>query len=136
MVKTYGQLYREVARMIEPVEGPMAANTARELLAHLTGKPQAALMAMSTLYVSDTTAEAYVALAQRILDQEPLAYILGEWDFYGLRLTVTPDVLIPRDDTMAVVDLAMEEPLPASPRSGSLAKTPPFSRWTRKISNA
>ena len=116
MVKTYGQLYREVARMIEPVEGPMAANTARELLAHLTGKPQAALMAMSTLYVSDTTAEAYVALAQRILDQEPLAYILGEWDFYGLRLTVTPDVLIPRDDTMAVVDLAMEEPLPASPR--------------------
>ena len=116
MVKTYGQLYREVARMIEPVEGPMAANTARELLAHVTGKPQAALMAMSTLYVSDATEEAYTALARRILNQEPLAYILGEWDFYGLRLTVTPDVLIPRDDTMAVVDLALEEPLPANPR--------------------
>ena len=39
---------------------------------------------------------------------EPLAYILGQWSFYGLPLTVTPEVLIPRDDTIAVTDLAIE----------------------------
>ena len=42
---------------------------------------------------------------------EPLAYILGEWDFAGMTLTITPDVLIPRDDTMAVTELAMKRAL-------------------------
>ena len=37
-----------------------------------------------------------------------MPYILGEWDFYGMTLTVTPDVLIPRDDTMAVTELAIK----------------------------
>ncbi len=36
-----------------------------------------------------------------MLAHEPLPYILGQWDFYGISLEVTPDVLIPRDDTMA-----------------------------------
>ena len=116
MVTTYGALYRQVTRAIAPVEGPMAANTARELLAYVTGKPQAALMAMQSLPVPEETAAAYEAAAARILAGEPLAYILGQWDFYGLRLTVTPDVLIPRDDTMAVVELALEEPLPPDPQ--------------------
>ena len=44
----------------------------------------------------------------RMLAHEPLPYILGQWDFYGISLEVTPDVLIPRDDTMAVTDLALE----------------------------
>jgi len=43
---------------------------------------------------------------------------MGKWSFYGLDLTVTPDVLIPRDDTMAVVELALsrKECMPANPR--------------------
>jgi len=56
------------------------------------------------------------AVADEILDEllgrrlsgEPLAYIIGEWDFYGLTLTVTPDVLIPRADTETVVEHALE----------------------------
>lgn len=40
-----------------------------------------------------------------------MPYILGEWDFYGMTLTVTPDVLIPRDDTMAVTELAIKKAL-------------------------
>ena len=43
-----------------------------------------------------------------MLAHEPLPYILGQWDFYGISLEVTPDVLIPRDDTMAVTDLALD----------------------------
>ena len=38
----------------------------------------------------------------------PLAYALGEWDFYNITLKVTPDVLIPRPDTEHLVDIALE----------------------------
>ena len=75
-------------------------------------------MAMQGLFAPEEVAERYLELAERMLAGEPLAYILGQWSFYGLNLTVNPDVLIPRDDTMAVVDLVLErrERLPATPR--------------------
>ena len=38
----------------------------------------------------------------------PVAYLLGDWDFHGLTLAVTPDVLIPRPETEGLVDLAIE----------------------------
>ena len=116
MVKTYGELYRRVRNLLEKEEGAQAAFTARELLSYLTGHSHAALIAMQTLLVPEETERQYMALAQRVLDGEPLAYIIGSWDFYGLTLTVTPDVLIPRDDTMAVVDLVLEQRLPEAPR--------------------
>ena len=47
----------------------------------------------------------------RLLKGEPLAYVLEEWDFYGMRLHVTKDVLIPRDDTCAVTALAIKQAL-------------------------
>ena len=40
-----------------------------------------------------------------------MPYILGQWDFYDMTLTVTPDVLIPRDDTMVVTELAVKKAL-------------------------
>ncbi len=43
--------------------------------------------------------EALDALLERRMRGEPLAYIVGEWDFYGLTLEITPDVLVPRPDT-------------------------------------
>jgi len=116
MVKTYGELYRRVRNLLEREEDPQAAFTARELLSYLTGRPHAALIAMQTLLVPEETERQYMALAQRVLDGEPLAYIVGSWDFYGMTLTVTPDVLIPRDDTMAVVELALQQELPETSR--------------------
>lgn len=118
MVRTYGDLYRHVKYILQDEEGPQAGNTARELLSFVTGYSPAALMGMQTIYASEETAKQYLALAGRILAGEPLAYILGRWSFYGLDLTVTQDVLIPRDDTMAVVDLALEQrkQMPAAPR--------------------
>ena len=38
-----------------------------------------------------------------------MPYILGQWDFYGMTLIVTPDVLIPRDDTVVVTELAIKK---------------------------
>ncbi len=115
---TYGDLYRRVRNALEPEEGDRAAYAARELLSHVTGHSPAALMGMQSIYAAEETAKRYMELAGRVLAGEPLAYILGRWSFYGLDLTVTPDVLIPRDDTMAVVDLALEtrDAMPANPR--------------------
>ncbi len=118
MVKTYGDLYRQVRLELEPTEGHQAGVTARELLALASGYEPAALMGMQSIYASDQVIDTFMALTKRVMAGEPLAYILGKWSFYGLELTVTPDVLIPRDDTMAVVDLALEQKgsLPSKPR--------------------
>ncbi len=90
---------------------------ARELLGFASGKSAAALMADRELYASEQTAERMEQYTARALQGEPLAYILGKWSFYGLELTVTPDVLIPRDDTMAVTELAIESSVRWSRRS-------------------
>jgi len=118
MVKTYGEAYRQVKQLLQDEEGERAAVTARELLSFVSGFGAAELMAMQGTPISEQIATNYLAAAGRILAGEPLPYILGTWSFYGLDLTVTPDVLIPRDDTMAVVDLAYElrRAMPAGPR--------------------
>ncbi|MBN8744995.1 MAG: peptide chain release factor N(5)-glutamine methyltransferase [Thiomonas arsenitoxydans] len=56
------------------------------------------------------------ALATRLLGGEPLAYVLGEREFFGLSFEVTPDVLIPRPDTELLVELALRhlDALPAT----------------------
>lgn len=118
MVKTYGELYRYVKHLLREEEGDRAAFTARELLCFVTGYEPAAIMGMQSIYAAQETAQKYLDLANRVLEGEPLAYILGRWSFYGLDLTVVPGVLIPRDDTMAVVELALEQKddLPQNPR--------------------
>ena len=108
MVKKYGELYLEARRALRAAEGENASFIARELLSFASGKSAAAVMADRELYASEETANAMQAYTARVAQGEPLAYILGRWSFYGLELTVTPDVLIPRDDTMAVTDLAIE----------------------------
>ncbi|MBI2286169.1 MAG: peptide chain release factor N(5)-glutamine methyltransferase [Nitrosomonadales bacterium] len=63
----------------------------------------------------------YAALLERRLRGEPLAYILGEREFFGLNFKVTPATLIPRPDTELLVELALQripKPLPASPCQG------------------
>ena len=108
MVKKYGELYLGARKTLLPVEGENAAVYARELLSLASGKSVAALLADRELYASEAIEEKLNGYLARILAGEPLAYILGEWSFYGLPFIVTPDVLIPRDDTMAVTDLAIE----------------------------
>ncbi len=108
MVSTYGQLYRTLRDQLAPTDGPNAPFVTRELLAHAAEVSPAQLMAMQNIYVSDSVAQQAQELTDRYLKEEPLAYLIGKWDFCGLTLTVTPDVLIPRDDTMAVVELAAQ----------------------------
>lgn len=108
MVKKYGQLLRETRSRLRPAEGELAAQSARELLAMAAGKQPAALLADLELYASEPVEARLAELTERYLAGCPLAYLAGTWDFCGLTLTVTPDVLIPRDDTLAVTELAIE----------------------------
>jgi len=55
----------------------------------------------------------FEVLLKRRLSGEPVAYILGRREFYGLEFTVTPDTLVPRPDTETLVEAALEK-IPAS----------------------
>lgn len=112
MVKQYGELYLDTRRALLATEDAQQAGfMARSLMCHVSGKSQEAILADRELYASEKVVEAVEAGLQRLLDGEPLAYVLGEWEFYGLPLCVTPDVLIPRDDTCAVTELAIRQGL-------------------------
>ncbi len=81
MVKQYGQLLRETRARLRPMEGELAAQTARELLAMASGKSVAALLADQELYASEAIEARLGDLTARYLAGCPLAYLLGQWDF-------------------------------------------------------
>lgn len=89
----------------------MAGMLARQLVCHVSGKTQQEILRDRDLYASEAIGEELDALVARALEGEPLAYILGEWEFYGLKLYVDKNVLIPRDDTCAVAALAIQKGL-------------------------
>lgn len=60
MVRTYGELYRQVRHALEEEEGENAAFAARELLHYVTGRDQATLMAMQGLFAPEEVAERYL----------------------------------------------------------------------------
>ena len=112
MVKQYGQLYVDTRRaLLETEDAQDAGVLARMLICQASGKNQAEFLADQDLYASEKVVDEVQANLKRLLKDEPIAYILGQWEFYGLPLHVTPDVLIPRDDTCAVADLAIRQAL-------------------------
>jgi release factor glutamine methyltransferase len=84
-----------------------AALEARLLLRHALGAGTADLYLRSGERLAEAALAAYDALLLRRAGREPLAYILGTAEFYGLELRVTPDVLIPRPETELIVDAAL-----------------------------
>ena len=109
MVKTYSELYHDVRNELLETEGQDASQVAREIVCAASGLPAADIISGRSLYADDQTIRRIREYVTRKKTGEPLAYILGEWDFCGMTLTVTKDVLIPRDDTMAVTELAIKK---------------------------
>ncbi|HUS25659.1 MAG TPA: peptide chain release factor N(5)-glutamine methyltransferase [Candidatus Binatia bacterium] len=93
---------------------PSAALDAEVLLAHLLGTSRGALRALSRDPLPVAALAAYDALVTRRAAGEPVAYIVGYRDFWSLRLTVTPDVLVPRPETELLVEwgIALLSPRP------------------------
>lgn len=112
MVKKYSDLYLAARKvLLETEDSQSAAMLARQLLCHVSGKTQEYILANRDLYASEDIEAALMDTVSRIAKGEPLAYILGEWEFYGLKLYVNENVLIPRDDTCAVASLAINKAL-------------------------
>lgn len=78
------------------------------LLQQILAVGRAYLFAHPERMLSEAEEAAYRHLLQRRLAGEPVAYILGEREFFGLNLGVTPATLIPRPDTELLVELALE----------------------------
>ncbi len=77
------------------------------LLAHALGVPRSWLLAHPEHRPDDAAVERFQALVGRRERGEPVAYLLGEQEFWSLRLRVTADVLVPRADTETLVEQAL-----------------------------
>ena len=93
-------------------ELPAARLDAEILMGHCLGTDRLGLYLDLERPLSEPELEAYRALVRRRATHEPVAYIVGQKEFYGLPFEVCPDVLIPRPDTEHLVELALER-LPA-----------------------
>ena len=81
---------------------------AETLLLHLIGKNKAWLMAHANDEFAGCTAIRYASMLERRRKGEPIQYITGQTEFYGLPFLITPDVLIPRPETEHLVEKALE----------------------------
>ena len=78
------------------------------LLLHVVGKNKAWLLAHAEEDLPEDQADRFLGLIERRKAGEPIQYITGETEFYGLPFRVTPDVLIPRPETEHLVEKAIE----------------------------
>lgn len=107
MPKTYNELYISTRAALKRAGVEAYSLEARLLISHAVSKTKEAFLRDLTLYTSTEVERRIQDLLQRRLAGEPLAYLTGEWEFYGLPIKVTPDVLIPRMDTEVLVDTAV-----------------------------
>jgi release factor glutamine methyltransferase len=87
--------------------GESSVLDAQVLLAHVLGHERSWLLAHPEAPLDDAQGAAYQAAVERLAGGEPLPYILGEWEFFGLTLGVSPAVLIPRPETELLVETAL-----------------------------
>ena len=91
---------------LDPAEASLEVNL---LLQYLLKKNRAWLISHDRDVLTDDQQQDFYVLLQRRLNGEPIAYILGVREFYGIPLKVTPATLIPRPDTETLVDAALEK---------------------------
>ena len=108
MAITYNDLYLDIRRRLRAADSGDPTLEARELVAFACGKTKEELLRDGRLYVTPEVEARVRALVQRHLDGEPTAYLIGEWEFYGLPLDISRDVLIPRPDTEVLAGLAID----------------------------
>lgn len=94
--------------------GDTAALDCELLLAHCLGKDRTYLYTWPEREVESAIERAFEKMLARRIDGEPIAYLIGQRDFWSLSLHVDNSTLIPRPDTERLVEVALDLPLPAS----------------------
>ena len=108
MAITYNNLYLDIRQQLRRAGIEEATLEARELVCFGTGKSREDLARDGGLYASPELESQVRSLVDRHLAGEPVAYLIGEWEFYGLPLDISRDVLIPRPDTEVLAGQAIE----------------------------
>ncbi len=98
----------EAAQSLRLAGVPEAGREAASLLAHIISRDHAYLIAHAEELLADSDAGRFREFVERRAAGEPLQYITGRQEFYGLDFEVTPDVLIPRPETELLVEEALE----------------------------
>ena len=107
MATTYNNLFLDTRARLRKAGVEAAQLEARELVCYAADKSREQLYRDMSLYVSAELEKRVNELVERRLAGEPVAYLIGEWEFYGLTLEVTRDVLIPRMDTEVLAERAI-----------------------------
>ena len=110
----------EVLNQINPIENGKV--DALVLLQHATGKSRTQILAFDDTEIDEKVRLKLTALLDRRLKGEPIAYILGEKEFWSLPLNVSKGTLIPRPDTEILVEKALQIALE------KLEENPPYFR--------
>jgi len=107
-MNTYNDVFLETRRRLRAAGIEAYDLEARLIMAHATGKSREELLRDGRIFVADgaVTQEVDHMVVRRI-NGEPVAYIVGEWEFYGLPITVNESVLIPRVDTEVLAQEAI-----------------------------
>ena len=109
MATTYNNLYLDIRNRLRRAGVSQAQTEAREIVCYAADKTKEQLYRDMSLYASSDLERRVEELVQRRLSGEPVAYIVGEWEFYGLPLDISRDVLIPRADTEVLAARAIEK---------------------------
>ena len=107
MAVTYNNLYLDIRQQLRCFGVEAATLEARELVCFGTNKSREELQRDGGLYASPELERQVRSLVDRRLAGEPVAYLIGEWEFYGLPLDISRDVLIPRPDTEVLAEEAI-----------------------------
>lgn len=108
MAATYNNLYLDARRALKAAGSDNPQLEAQELLSFAAEKTRQELLRDMALYAPTPIAERFEGLMERRLAGEPVAYLVGEWEFYGLPLDISPDVLVPRDDSEILARQAIQ----------------------------
>lgn len=93
---------------------------AQVLLAHVTGKSRAWVLAHTDAVLTPAQQEALRQALSQLEAGTPLPYVIGQWEFFGLQFKVTPSTLIPRPETELLVERAIAW-LQAAPQRRTVA---------------
>lgn len=108
MARTYNDLYMDLRQELRRAGIGAATLEAKELVCFASGKTQEQLLADGRLYAPESVVRTAEELKRRHLAGEPVAYLIGEWSFYGLDLDISEAVLIPRTDTEVLAEHAID----------------------------